>query len=63
MRWKIKQFSIAYFLCDTSAKNYQNPFMYVIVIVNNISVIFSETQCIERVGSAHLSVCPEGVLW
>jgi len=38
---KIKQlFIIAYYLGNISDKNYQNPFVYVIVIVYNISVVF-----------------------
>ena len=40
MRWKNKAILIAYFLGNISAKNYQNPFMYVIAIVCNISVVF-----------------------
>jgi len=36
----MKQLLIAYFLGNTSAENYQNPFMYVIVILCNISVVF-----------------------
>jgi len=34
---------MAYFLGNISAKNYQNPFMCVVVIVFNISVVFLDT--------------------
>ena len=38
-------YSMAYFLSNISAKNYQNRLMCVEVIVCNISVVFFETQC------------------
>ena len=37
---KIKQLLFTYFLGNITAKKYQNPFMYVIVIVCNIRVIY-----------------------
>jgi len=40
---KIKQLLIGYFLGNISAKNCQNPFMFVIVIMCNISIIFWDT--------------------
>ena len=45
VRWggKITQLLIAYFLGNISAKNYPNPFICVIVIVCNISVVFLDT--------------------
>jgi len=36
----MKQLLFAYFLGNICAKNCQNPFMYVIVIVCNIKVVF-----------------------
>jgi len=56
-RWggKVKHLFIVYFLSNTSAKNYQNGFMYVKVIARQISDSF-ETQCIHQMLSLILAI-------
>jgi len=45
---KIKQLLIAYFLGNTFVKNYQNPFMHVIIIGCNIGVVFLRHSIVLR---------------
>jgi len=51
--WKIKYLFIAYFLSNIFAKNYQNRFVYVRVMVRQSTDIYIETQCILQSEDLH----------